>query len=115
MTDRHTRPIHDMGPLQREILSLLWEKGPMTVHEVLVALPDPPHYVTVLTVMRRMMDRGILSGEKLRDGSGPRQFRFTPTLSRSEVQLGVLRDLIPSLFPTSRELFETAVALELVS
>ena len=114
MTARNIRQIHDLGPLQREVLNILWEKGSMTVHSVLVALPDPPHYVTVLTVMRRLMQRGLLTGEKVKSGTTT-QFLFSPAVDRIAVQDALLRDLIPTLFLDREDVARAAQRWELFS
>lgn len=49
--------------LELQVLSVLWDKGPSTVRDVLAALPDGKEraYTTVLTIMQNMEKKGFLS------------------------------------------------------
>lgn len=57
-----------VGPLEAEVLEVLWSvRRPMGVREVLESLNDgrdtPLAYTTVMTVMSRLADKGILRRE----------------------------------------------------
>ena len=58
--------IKQMGDLEADIMGVVWEKGKATVQEVLDALA--PHrmlaYTTVMTVMSRLAEKGMLTREK---------------------------------------------------
>ena len=55
-------PTWPLGPLAERILQVIWQRGPSTVRQVREAL-TPDHtaaYTTVMTVMTRLADRGLL-------------------------------------------------------
>jgi predicted transcriptional regulator len=101
--ERNIRKLHELGPLQLEIMDAIW-KGAATVHQVVAAMTDPPNYITVLTVLRRMRERGLVNAEKVRQGGGPHQFQFAPAVTREAIQDAVLTAHIPFLFPTWKAL-----------
>lgn len=65
-----------VGPLEAAVLNVLWTTGPATVAEVVERLPadERRHYNTCATVLRRMVERGLV--EALTD-SRPHAFRAT--------------------------------------
>lgn len=55
-------PVWPLGPLAERILHVIWQRGPSTVRQVLEVV-QPEHavaYTTVMTVMGRLADRGLL-------------------------------------------------------
>jgi predicted transcriptional regulator len=57
-----------LGPLEREILSIIWELGSATVkdvHERILADPERElAYTSVTTVLRRLTEKGWLACDK---------------------------------------------------
>lgn len=69
-----------LGPLESEVMHILWSAAtPMSVKEVLERLNvrrDPAlAYTTVMTVMARLADKGVL--DRVRVGKG---YRYTAAL-----------------------------------
>lgn len=84
-----------LGELETAIMSILWERSEATVHEVVSAL-EPHHpvaYTTAMTVMRRLVDKGLLT----RTLQG-RSYTYRPALSREQfltrVSSRIVRDLV---------------------
>lgn len=75
-----------LGPLETEILNIVWELGCCTVkdvHERILTDPDRElAYTSVTTVLRRLTQKGWLICEK--DG---RAFVWKPKVSRQEAQV----------------------------
>ncbi len=75
-----------LGPLETEILKIVWELGCATVkdvHERILADPDRElAYTSVTTVLRRLTQKGWLSCEKQ-----GRAFSWKPLVSRQEAQV----------------------------
>ena len=75
-----------LGPLETEILNIVWELGCCTVkdvHERILADPDRElAYTSVTTVLPRLTQKGWLICEK--DG---RAFVWKPKVSRQEAQV----------------------------
>ena len=74
-----------LGPLEREILAIVWELGEPTVRDVhskILAQPDRElAYTSVTTVLNRLTQKGWLTCDK-----SNRIFRWTARLSRVEAQ-----------------------------
>ena len=80
-----------LGELERTIMDVLWDSdsdGPMSVREVLTALPERrPAYTTVMTVLSRLAGKGFV--ERTRDG---RAWRYSPVDSREQLTSRAMRD-----------------------
>jgi predicted transcriptional regulator len=75
-----------LGPLETEILNIIWELGSATVkdvHERILADPERElAYTSVTTVLRRLTQKGWLTCEKQ-----GRAFSWQPLVSREEAQM----------------------------
>lgn len=75
-----------LGPLEAEILNLVWELGSATVKEIhdrILADPDRElAYASVTTVLRRLSEKGWLVCEK-----SDRAFQWRPLVSRQEASV----------------------------
>lgn len=78
MTDQRL-PI--LGDLERAIMDAVWECGTATVREVVDVLQSAraPAYTTVMTVMNRLVDKGLLR----RKPEG-QSYRYTASKSKQE-------------------------------
>lgn len=68
------------GPLEFEILEVLWTEGEASVGECAERLRGGQAYTTVKTVMERMTQKGLLMRRKV-----SRAFRYTAANSRAEM------------------------------
>ncbi|MEW6495071.1 MAG: BlaI/MecI/CopY family transcriptional regulator [Cyanobacteriota bacterium] len=75
-----------LGPLETEILQIIWELGCATVkdvHDRILADPDRElAYTSVTTVLRRLTQKGWLACEK-----DERAFTWKPLISREQAQV----------------------------
>jgi predicted transcriptional regulator len=75
-----------LGPLEAEILNIVWELSSATVkevHEQILTDPDRElAYTSVTTVLRRLTQKGWLACDKKE-----RAFSWRPLISRSEAQV----------------------------
>lgn len=75
-----------LGPLEAEILNIIWELGSATVkdvHERILADPDRElAYTSVTTVLRRLTEKGWLGCDRRE-----RAFYWRPLVSRQEAQI----------------------------
>ncbi len=60
---------HSLGPLERSVLQVIWQKKRASVQEVLVALNSGNKqkdlaYTTVMTIMTRLVEKGVLKRTK---------------------------------------------------
>lgn len=84
MPRRSVRAEQLVGPLEYAILDSLWRRGSGTVAEVLEdvnGVQDPPlAYTTVMTVLSRLHEKGLV----LREQQG-RGYRYAPTHTEQEL------------------------------
>jgi predicted transcriptional regulator len=85
-----------------EVMEVLWERGPATVAEVREALEDEMAYTTVLTVLRRLEEKGYVGHEE--EG---RAHRYHALVERAAARESALERLTKKLFQGSPELLLT--------
>ncbi|MCA9139410.1 MAG: BlaI/MecI/CopY family transcriptional regulator [Planctomycetales bacterium] len=79
---------------EAEVMDIVWDRGSVTINDVLEAIDRDLAYTTVLTTMRILEDKGIVRrGEKI-----SRAYTYTPAVTREEVRLGMLHELTDRLF-----------------
>jgi predicted transcriptional regulator len=89
---------NSLGTLEREILSLCWERNELSVRDAGAQLSSPVAYTTVMTTMDRLFKKGLLSRRK----SG-RAFLYSPTATRQELEDAVASELVHSLLDRQSE------------
>jgi predicted transcriptional regulator len=78
------------GDLEGEVLSVLWAAAkPLVPAEVQAALTDELAYTTVMTILVRLHDKGLVDREK----SG-RAYAYRPTVAENEVVADQVRRLL---------------------
>lgn len=92
-----------IGPLQLRIMNFVWKKGNCTVHDVHDALnaePNAPQlaYTTVLTVMRNLVRRKILS-----QNPAGRSHIFGPIIGEKEYKEAMLQQICDDFFDGSHD------------
>jgi predicted transcriptional regulator len=70
-----------LGPLEDEILRVLWSRGDATVRELIDAAAVDGAYTTVMTTLDRLYKKGLL--ERSAEG---RAFRYRPKQSEAELK-----------------------------
>ena len=88
-----------LGPTETRLMELAWKHGQLTVKKALFHLGDknPPAYTTVMTVLSRLAEKGLLAREK--DG---RTFVYRPGLDRAafiKERVRRVRDCLKRNFP----------------
>lgn len=76
-----------MGPLEAQVMALVWELGETTVRDVWERLggEEQAAYTTVMTIFHRLYEKGYVE----REAAG-RAHRYRPRTSRDEFQGNVL-------------------------
>ena len=89
-----------LGPLQLQVMELVWKLAPTTVPEVheVLAKSRKIAYTTVLTTMRALERRGMVS----RDESG-KAYVYEPLVSRDEYTASSINKLVDDLFEGEQE------------
>lgn len=85
------RNLTALGPLEQQILELVWRHHPVPVHLVLQKLNQGEHkklaYTTVMTIMTRLVDKGVL--HRVKEG---RTYFYSPKKNKKQF----LRSLVQS-------------------
>ncbi|WP_146339660.1 BlaI/MecI/CopY family transcriptional regulator [Nesterenkonia sp. NBAIMH1] len=68
-----------LGPLEQQVMDLLWDSGSHTVREVMDQLPSRPAYTTIATVMTNLDRKGFVVAR--RQG---RSVQYEPRIAREE-------------------------------
>ena len=92
---RH-QPHHDLSRRERQIIDILYARGPATAAEVLSALPDPPSYSAVRAMLRILEEKGHVRHEQ----DGPR-YVYAPTVARENAKKSALRHVLHTFFDGS--------------
>ncbi|MDE5585214.1 MAG: BlaI/MecI/CopY family transcriptional regulator [Muribaculaceae bacterium] len=83
---------------EAEIMQRLWNKGPQTVRELIEDLPEPkPHFSTVSTVIRVLIDKGFVEHVGLRNGA----YTYGAIVESEEMGEGRLVSLVKNYFNNS--------------
>jgi predicted transcriptional regulator len=82
-----------LGTLERDVMSICWQRAEVSVREVCTLLDAPIAYTTVMTTMDRLFKKGLLSRKK-----AGRAFVYTPTATHDEIRGAVATELVNSLF-----------------
>lgn len=82
---------------EEEIMQVLWSLEKAFVKEIIAQLPDPkPHYNTVSTFIRLMVDKGIVAYEAF-----GKSHRYYPLLKEEEYKNKSIKNLVSDYFDNS--------------
>ena len=81
--------------VELELMTLLWQRGEGTVHDVLGTLPSARRlaYTSVSTVLRILVGKGVLGVRK--EGRG---HVYVPRISKAEYEATSLRHMVQRVF-----------------
>jgi predicted transcriptional regulator len=97
-------PYTELSRRERQIMDLLYQRGPLTSAQVQEALPSPPSYSAVRGILRILEEKGHVRHEQ----DGPR-YVFKPTVSQDRVKTSMLRHMISTFFNGSAQEAVTAL------
>ena len=86
----------DLSRRERQILDALYAAGRATAAEIQNAIPDPPSYSAVRTLLRILEDKGHVRHEQ--DGT---RYVYLPTVERQSAQRSALRHMLNTFFAGS--------------
>ena len=84
-----------LGPLELEMLDVVWEMGRATSRDVFERMRDRRRLgqSTVLTVLRRLSNRGILNRE-----TGGEVYVYSPAIGREELGQRMIDDVVNRVY-----------------
>lgn len=99
------RPVtEDLSRRERQVMEILHRHGESTVTEIMQALPDPPTYSAVRSVLRILTEKELVGHRE----DGPRYVYF-PTLPTDKTREDVLAHVVQTYFSGSTEQAVTAL------
>jgi len=92
-------PENSLGPLEADIMQVVWKRQMATVQDVFETLSAERSiaYNTVMTVMSRLAQKGILYRQKQ-----GRAYVYSPTTTKAEVAKSMLQYVVDKIFGGSR-------------
>ena len=85
-----------LGPLEVQVMEVLWAAGERSVREVVEQLDRKLAYTTVMTTLDRLFKKGVLDRQK-----SERAFFYSPRLSHHEWERRRAGDLVAGLLAGS--------------
>ncbi|MGH9843705.1 MAG: BlaI/MecI/CopY family transcriptional regulator [Blastocatellia bacterium] len=81
-----------LGPLEQQILEIVWQSGEVSVRDVFAVFQDALAYTTLMTTLDRLHKKGLLARRK--EG---RAFLYSARVTRQELERSVARGVIDRL------------------
>lgn len=83
-----------LGELELEVMRIIWERRSVTVRDVLavVATTRPLAYTTVMTIMSRLVEKGLLTVEK-----AEKTHRYHAAQTREEFEAQAVGQVVQAL------------------
>jgi len=97
-------PTEDLSRRERQVMEILHRRGESTVAEILQALPDPPTYSAVRSILRILGEKGLIAHKE----DGPRYVYF-PAKPTEKAREDVLEHVVTTYFAGSTEQAMTAL------
>lgn len=96
--------MEDLGPRERQIMTIIYRLGRATAAEVQAELPDSPSNSAVRGMLRLLEEKGHLRHEP----DGPR-YVYRPTADTARVSRSAVRHLVKTFFDNSASSAVTAM------
>lgn len=93
-----------LPPRERQIVDILYERGPLLVGDICQALPDQLSGSAVRAMLRRLEDKGYVSRAESERG-----YLYSPTVSDSLAKKSALSDIVRVFFNGSAASAATAL------
>ena len=97
-------PIEDLSRRERQVIEILHRRGESTVTEIMQALPDPPTYSAVRSILRILGEKKLIGYKE----DGPRYVYF-PAKPTDKARDDVLAHVVRTYFAGSPEQAVTAL------
>ena len=82
-----------LPPRERQIVDILYERGPLAVAEVCDALPDPLSGSAVRAMLKRLEDKGYVTRNESERG-----YLYSPSVSDSVAKKSALSEIVRVFF-----------------
>jgi len=96
--------IEDLSRRERQVMDILHRRGESTVSEIMQALPDPPTYSAVRSILRILGEKKLIAFRE----DGPR-YVYSPAKPTDKARDDVLAHVVRTYFAGSTEEAVTAL------
>ncbi len=83
---------YSLGPLEWQVMGVLWRLDVGSVQDVVIRLPQPRSYTTIMTTMGRLFQKGLLRRTLV-----DRKFLYSASLTRQELEKAYVGKLVSDL------------------
>jgi predicted transcriptional regulator len=97
-------PTEDLSRRERQVMEVLHRRGESTVAEIMQAMPDPPTYSAVRSILRILGEKKLIAHRE----DGPR-YVYAPAKSTDKARDDVLAHVVRTYFSGSPEQAVTAL------
>ncbi|MGH2556049.1 MAG: BlaI/MecI/CopY family transcriptional regulator [Actinomycetota bacterium] len=101
MAPRRRQQLADiLGPLETEVMEVVWQRGEATVREVhdMLRRVRPVAYTTVMTTMGRLAEKGLLRREEEQPA-----YHYSPLVSRAQYERSTVKSVVDWLMSHFRD------------
>lgn len=87
-----------LGELEAGVMQVVWQQKKATVKDVFIELYPKRKlaYTTIMTVMRRLAEKGILDQDK-----STKTYLYTPKIDREKMVLGIVENVLSKVMSGS--------------
>lgn len=85
--------IHAMGPLEAEVMEVVWRLGTAKVVDVVKVLRPRKEYQTVMTIMSNLAKKGLLHQNR-----SQKTYEYTPLMTKEEYEVLTVSKALDNLF-----------------
>jgi predicted transcriptional regulator len=89
--------VKNIGPLERKILEILWDKKEATAREISYGLEKKGNrkaYSTVRTIIRRLVEKNIIAEKR---DKKEKIYKYIPIINKSELEKSIVHSVIGEL------------------
>ncbi len=98
------RMLSKLPPRERQIVDILYERGPVLVSEICEALPDPLSGSAVRAMLKRLEDKGYVQRSESQRG-----YLYSPAVSDTVAKKSALSEIVRVFFNGSPASAATAL------
>ncbi len=81
-----------LGPLESQVMELVWKLGECSVCDIARNLPEKRAYTTVMTTLTRLFHKGVLKRTR-----ADRKFVYSARLGQQELEDAIVREITAHL------------------
>ena len=89
---------NDLSKRERQVMAIIYRRNNASVNDVLEAIPNPPSYSAVRSVVNILEEKGFIKHKKQ-----GKKYVYSPTISRKKATSSAVKQLLTTYFDNSLE------------